>query len=287
MGSNPDHPEVLKLIDLTRKHLSYWSGVAKKYGVWDKAYFYGFDEGRIDAVSSRIFRTVKEFCPALPVMTTAEIPHAETKGLENIDIWVPTAEKYRKRLSLVNELRKRNKKVWWYVCNFPRPPEPTLMLEVPAAVPRLLMGAMAQKYRPDGFLYWSVIAWTPRIRSGLGAVSDGPRTNWDPATCYTDNEEGNLFVPGKNYRILPTIRVENFRDGVEDFWYYRILEELVRKRKKMGNGAPSLLARAEKALIVPETLIRSTDDCNTDPEALRSARREVAACIEALQERVL
>ena len=267
VGSNPDHPEVLKLIDLTRKHLSYWSGVAKKYGVWDKAYFYGFDEGRIDAVSSRIFRTVKEFCPALPVMTTAEIPHAEAKGLENIDIWVPTAEKYRKRLSLVNELRKRNKKVWWYVCNFPRPPEPTLMLEVPAAVPRLLMGAMAQKYRPDGFLYWSVIAWTPRIRSGLGAVSDGPRTNWDPATCYTDNEEGNLFVPGKNYRILPTIRVENFRDGVEDFNMMRLTEKL------------PLPVRAEL-----EKEIRSiapvSGKTSTDPHKLTLARRKIGETLE-------
>ena len=87
----------------------------------------------------------------------------------------------------------------------------------------------------------------PRVRSGLGAVADGPRTNWNPATCNTDNEEGNLFVPGRDLKILPTIRIENFRDGVEDLWYYRMLEKLVKQaeeallwQRKVHKGASSL-----------------------------------------------
>ena len=286
VGNNPDHPEVGRLIERTRKHLEYWGAVAKKYGVWDKAYFYGFDEGRIDEVTNRVFGTVKKEYPALPVMTTAGIPDAQVKGIENIDIWVPTVPVYRKKQELVKELRRKNKQVWWYVCNFPRPPEPTLMLEVPAAVPRLLMGAMTQKYRPDGFLYWSIVSWMPRVRSGLGAVADGPRTNWNPATCNTDNEEGNLFVPGRDLKILPTIRIENFRDGVEDLWYYRMLEELVKQAERKSGFDKALLARSQKALAVPESLILSTDQYNTEPEALRSIRRELAECMEEMQKKL-
>ena len=160
------------------------------------------------------------------------------------------------------------------------------MLEVPAAVPRLFMGMMTEKYRPDGFLYWSIVSWMPRVRSGLGAVTDGPRTNWNPATCATDNEEGNLFVPGRDLKILPTIRIENFRDGVEDLWYYRMLEELVKQAEGKSGFDKELLARSQKALTVPESLILSTDQYNTDPEALRSVRRELAECMEEMQKKL-
>lgn len=281
-GTNPNHPEVDKLIERTRKHLAYWSSVAKKFGVWDKAYLYGFDEGRIDEITNRVFGTFKKEYPELPVMTTAGIPNAQIKGIENIDIWVPTAGTYRSRIELVNELRSMNKKVWWYVCNFPRPPEATFLLEVPAAVPRLLMGAMAQKYRPDGFLYWAVISWRDRVKTGFGPVGEGPRTNWNPATCRTDNEEGNLFVPGRDYQFLPTIRVENFRDGVEDLWYYRLLEKLVRQAEMKPGSDQKLLARSRKALEVPESLVQSTGRYSTDPEKLRSIRRELAECLEQM-----
>lgn len=282
VGSNPNHPEVDKLIERTRKHLAYWSSVAKKFGVWDKAYFYGFDEGRIDEITNRVFGTFKKEYPELPVMTTAGIPNAQIKGIENIDIWVPTAGTYRSRIELVKELRGMNKKVWWYVCNFPRPPEPTFLLEVPAAVPRLLMGAMAQKYRPDGFLYWAVIPWGNRVKTGLGPVGEGPRTNWNPATIGSDNEEGNLFVPGRNYQILPTIRVENFRDGVEDLWYYRLLEKRVRQAEGKLGFDKKLLARSRKALEVPESLVQSTNRYSTDPEKLRGIRRKLAECLEQM-----
>lgn len=279
-GGNADHPEVAKQIERTRRHLDYWVPVAKKFGVWDKAFLYGFDEGRIDEITNRVFSTFKKEYPELPIMTTAGITNAQIKGIENIDIWVPTAGTYRNRIELVNELRGMNKKVWWYVCNFPRPPEPTFLLEVPAAVPRLLMGAMAQKYRPDGFLYWAVISWRDRVKTGLGPVGEGPRTNWNPATYRTDNEEGNLFVPGRDYQFLPTIRVENFRDGVEDLWYYRLLEKLVRQAEMKPGFDKTLLTRAGKALEVPESLVQSTNRYSTDPEKLRGIRRELAECLE-------
>ncbi len=38
-------------------------------------------------------------------MTTAGIPDAQVKGIENIDIWVPTVPVYRKKQELVKELR--------------------------------------------------------------------------------------------------------------------------------------------------------------------------------------
>ena len=87
-------------------------------------------------------------------------------------------------------------------------------------------------------------------------------------------------------KILPTIRIENFRDGVEDLWYYRMLEKLVKQAEGKSGFDKELLARSQKALAVPESLILSTDQYNTEPEALRSIRRELAECMEEMQKKL-
>ena len=275
---NPNHPEVDKLIERSRRHLDYWGKVAREFGVWEKAYLYGFDEGRIDAVTNRVFGFVKKNYPDLPIMTTAGVSSADQPGIENIDIWVPQATAYVKKKELVDALRKKNKKIWWYVCNFPRPPEPTLMLEVPACVPRLLMGMMSAKYKPEGFLYYSLIIWKQP------PITEGPRTNWNPATYGTDNEDGNLFVPGKDRQVLPTIRIENFRDGVEDLWYYTLLDEaLASARKNPEKAPPGWIKAAEDALIVPDSIVAGTSSYTTDPERIRKERLKIARLIEAFR----
>ena len=42
------------------------------------------------------------------------------------------------------------------------------------------------------------------------------KTNWDPASYKTNNGAGDLFYAGEDGPIT-TIRLENVRDGIEDF----------------------------------------------------------------------
>lgn len=232
--SDPDDPGVNRLLKDIQRHMAEFGKNAKEAGFYSRAYFYGFDEWKIDEVTNKVFGFLKKNYPKIPVMTTANVPRADLPGLENIDIWVPTATRYANHPELVAALRKRGIKIWWYICNFPRPPKPSFMLEVPAAVPRVFMGIMTQKYQPEGFLYWALISW-PKKQLAAGPVTNpGPKTEWNPNTCGQDNEEGNFFVPGANGSFYPTIRAENFRDGVEDLWYYRILEKRIRDKRRQA-----------------------------------------------------
>lgn len=151
------------------------------------------------------------------------------------------------------------------------------MLEVPAAVPRLFMGMMTEKYRPDGFLYWAATYW----RNNKVPIEKGPYTNWNPTTCaQADTSEGNLFAPGENRIILPSIRVENYRDGVEDHWYYTLLSRAV----TAGKGSPEARSTAREALKIPESVIRSTADYSIDPRLIRAERLKAARALEALKQ---
>ena len=63
---------------------------------------------------------------------------------------------------------------------------------------------------------------------------------------------------GKDGRPLATQRLENFRDGLEDLWYVR------------------LLRRRKAEIPVPEELVRSTADFSRDASLLERWRDAMA-----------
>lgn len=275
----PDDPEIDRFIASVKEHLDKWLPLCREFGIADKGYIYAFDEGSLNAVTARILAELKKSYPDIPVMTCGRYGSPDAPAVKDVDIWVPIVQRHIGRQELVAANRAAGRQVWWYVCNFPRPPHPTLMLDVPAIVPRLLMGMMAQKYQPDGFLYWGVIAWQSKKHD---IVSYGPRTNWDSETVAGDSEEGNLFGPGLNGTLLPTIRVENFRDGVEDHWYYELLKREIAAREGMAD--PMLIAEAKAALDVPNTIVSGSARYTTDPQLVRKQRRLIASLLEKLRQ---
>ena len=274
---DPADPEVDRVIDYNLKFLALHVPKLKELGILDKAYIYGFDEGTPNAVTEKICGAIKKAYPEIPIMTTMRYGDPSLPAAKAVDIWVPIAPRFAARPDLTGAFRKSGRKVWWYLCDFPRPPEPTFMLEVPAAVPRLFMGMMTEKYRPDGFLYWAATYW----RNNKVPIGKGPYTNWNPTTCaQADTSEGNLFAPGENRIILPSIRVENYRDGVEDHWYYTLLSRAV----AAGKGSPEARSTARDALKIPESVIRSTADYSIDPRLIRAERLKAARALEALKQ---
>ena len=96
-------------------------------------------------------------------MTTARDRSYGVKGGpidQSIDIWCPLTPRFAQDLPVIREGRKRGKKAWWYVCCGPRGRGPlNFFSQYPAIRSRLLMGAAAWKYRPDGFLYYRISGW--------------------------------------------------------------------------------------------------------------------------------
>jgi len=277
--TNPASSEVKKITEEILEKLRRSTESARRSGLERYGYVYGFDEAIAGPVMDYVFTAIKQRYPALPIMTTAGIDSAENPYVKSVDIQVFEACAFAGHPEVNAALRRQGKQVWWYVCNFPRPPEVGLLLESPGTAPRLLMGMMAQKYRPDGFLYYETILWNQKPRKPV--VGDAPRTDWDPATFKGDNGDGNLFVPGAT-GIFPTIRVENYRDGVEDLWYCRLLTDLIKKAETDSRVDKALLVEAKTALEVPDDIVRSTTEYTSDPLPLRRHRAQLAAVIEKM-----
>ncbi len=250
----------------------------KELGLLPYAYVYGFDEAlkpeEFQALETAT-QTVKSALPGVLVMTTAQ---DHTYGRDTVakspDAWAPLTPYFDMQRAAA--VRAEGKKVWWYVCCGPDLPYANLLIQRDAIEPRLLLGAMSAKYRPDGFLYYETTLWNDNK-----PMDSGPYTNWDART----NGDGNLIYLGPKGMPVPTIRLENYRDGMEDFAYAKILEDIIGKYEANGKTLTASqrkwLTRAKAALSVPETLVTSMTEYSRSSKAVYAWRERVADCIDS------
>ena len=232
----------------------------KKHGLDKMAYIYGFDEQGKEFYPAidMFWRNLKRDVPGIPLMSTSFAYRDMAEGVTNL---TPTARScdwfcpctHRWKPSLSEELRKEGKKVWWYTCCSPVYPYANFAsLEYPFIEGRLI-GWMTHLYRADGFLFWVVNFWTKK-----NSVLDESDTYlmWDSSISNNRNGDGVLMYPGKDH-ILPSIRLANVRDGIED-------GELLKMFAEKG--------RAAEADVACRKLVTDLKNFSRDPAALRSAR---------------
>ena len=262
--------------DWREKAVPYYRRIydrAKELGILDKAFFYGNDELNpkdFDAIRRSADLIHVEF-PGVPLFTTARDVDfgIGTNSLENVEWFCPLTGRYN--FERAEKARAKGRKVWWYVCDGPTWKCANLHIENNPIDARSLLGAQSVFYKADGFLYWQVGKWhSPRT---LGA---NPFTDWVAASCFGFNGEGCITGVGPDGIPLPTVRLENFRDGLEDYAYVKIL-----KGKIAARGKDDEWTRRAKALVaVPPSLVKALDCFNDSPDALYGWRNAMADLIE-------
>ncbi len=177
-------------------------------------------------------KEIKERYPQIQIMTTARFADlgANDELAETVDAWCPDIEVYENLLEegVVAAARHRGKEVWWYTALAPRHPYPNWLIEYPAIEARLLMGVMAWKYQPDGFLYH----FLTRLAEGNDKpIDDGPLCQWNPHSCGCFSGDGRVHYFGVDGPVS-TIRLENITDGLKDYECFWVLRDLVDKLER-------------------------------------------------------
>ena len=252
---------------------------ARELGLLEFAYIYGCDENPESMFPGvqRAAEILKKEFPGVTILTTT-YDHTFGTGsvIKAIDAFCPLTPRFDPKLAA--QARASGKEVWWYICCGPGHPFANMFVEYPAIEGRLLMGAMTAKYRPDGFLYYQISIWNGK------PITAGPFTEWDPRSWTTYHGDGSWTCLGPGGTPLPTIRLENFRDGLEDYAYARILEATIAR----AEASPDLrarradwLAKAKVLLIVPDDVAKSLTEYTHDPAAVYRYRDGLAEAIEA------
>lgn len=233
---------------------------AKKLGLLDHAVFYGMDElteERFEAGARMIARLKHEF-PDVRLATTCKDPtYGCGSPLRQMDIFIPVTVSYIPTNCV--KARAEGRKVGWYVCAGGDFTVPNFFFARQLIESRLLMGATAVKYRPDWFLYYQITLWAHNR-----PITSGPFTDWSPEAYRAWSGDGSLVACGPGGKPLSTLRLENFRDGLEDFHYAKILE-----------------ARGGTADI-PDSIVTNLHAHTDDPDAYQAWRDALADAIERL-----
>ena len=246
---------------------------AKELGILDKGFFYGNDECNPDTFPAirRQADLIHEAFPGVPLFTTARDKDfgIGTNSLENVEWFCPLTGRYDYKRA--EKARATGRKIWWYVCDGPTWNCANLHIENKPIDARSLLGAQSLFYKADGFLYWQVGKWhSPRT------LGSDPFTDWVAASCFGFNGEGCIAGVGPDGIPLPTVRLENFRDGLEDYAYVSLLKEKIARR----GGNDAWLRRAKELVAVPPSLVKALDCFSDDPATLYAWRNEMADLID-------
>lgn len=277
VGTQPGDVEAWKGKHLPRLREGY--AKARELGLLDHAYIYGSDEANPDLFGrvQQAAAILKAEFPDVPITTTTyDHSYGMDSVIKSMDGFCPLTPRFDPAKAA--KARAAGKLVWWYICCGPHHPHANMFIEYPAIEGRLLMGAMTTKQRPDAFLYYQISIWNSRK-----PISAGPFTDWDPRSWTTYHGDGSWTCVGPDGTPVPTIRLENFRDGLEDYAYAIILEAIVREREKatsLNAEQKKWLADAQAALKVPESLVKSMTDYSRDPAAVYAWRNRLGDLIE-------
>jgi hypothetical protein len=239
---------------------------------WDgRVGFYMFDEPRSAdqwKAAVREAGMVKEAAPNIRTLITA-FPAVGEDDRKPFDTHVTLLD--RIELRRAHKFQQRGQEVWWYLACANQAPFPYWGLNYDGIDPRI-MPLMTFKYGIDGFLQWSADLW-----GDDNCDPDNPR-RW-PERAWTCKDwpyqpgEGYMYYPGPGGHPWPSVRLENWRDGMEDYEYLTLL------KAKLPELRGEARKKAEELLSL-RSVITESYDYTKDPEDIYRMREEVARLVE-------
>jgi hypothetical protein len=191
---------------------------------------------------------VKNWCPHFSAMATAE-----------------ARERYY----------KASDSNWWYGCGGSNK-APSFCIDHDLLEPRVVMW-MQRDYKLDGQLYWETVQYFKWIWCQQTHINHETEIDCyaEPVRCATDNGDGFLFYPGHPYKIfgpVESIRLHAIRDGMEEYEYLYLFEELCAQK---GIDPQPVLREIYDSLYEGVTV-------KADGKTFMEQRRRLAKLIEEL-----
>jgi hypothetical protein len=273
-----DQKRLDEIINIYRKRIE----TVTQAGFGNMAYLYAYDElgehSKTEKVAKQIMAEMKKTFPKLrSIQTSYPYPNL----LPFFDVWVPLFNYPVSSGNKMQELKKAGKEFWWYTADNPTKPFPNFFLDYPVFDNRIIF-TLSYMYDMGGVLYWCI---NREWATNMDIKGQWPDKSWKPYIFGAHNNKrkfsngmGNYVYPGKDGRILPSLRLENLRDGIEDYEYLVMLKELTSELIKQKPES-KLIAEAEKLLKVPTSVAIAVNDYSGNPANLLQYRKNIANMI--------
>ncbi len=267
----------------------------KQAGLQNDMYYYSYDEiiGHLSpdklAAAGQINSALQKAYPDLRMMQTS-FPDPRIEKLFNV--WVPIFSSFasQSKLKILNRLKKQGHEIWWYSADEPCHPYPNFFLDYPVFDCRII-STLSYMYKVKGVLYWCI---NREWLTNLKIRKQWPDAEWKPhifhisrGTRKAKNGMGNLLYPGPDGTLLPSPRLENLRDGLEDYEYLKVLENAIERLNKSAIKEKDVLLKEANGLLhIPGNVAKSVDSWSSNPENLLEYRNKIGLTISKINSKL-
>jgi len=259
----------------------------REAGLEEYMVYYGIDELSVHLerlpAAKRINRALQSVWPGLQRMQTST-PIPELQPVYNV--WVPLFHQFAAppRAEMIQAMRARGDRIWWYAADSPRHPCPNFFLDYPVFDCRVT-GILSYLHDVEGVLYWCV---NREWQTNLDIREQWPDAPWRSHIYHMHtgkrkhkNGMGNLVYPGRDGVLCASLRLENLRDGLEDYEYLVALRDAAARLEATDTpAARQLLPRARALCTPPAHVATAVDKWSQNPKDLLEYRDQVARMIE-------
>ena len=253
-----------------KKRLQEYVPPIRKAAFLDRAVVYGWDERGEDfygEIRGGAEFLAKEY-PGVRLMMAGVDTSCGTAsslaGLFNI-VYCPVMHKYDPEVA--RRARENGNSVWWYETHW--------SVEQHLIRSRLIPW-QTYKVRADGFLIWCINRWRGNTKPLAAAKI---LTDWNPFLDGCCPNSSAMYVyPGTDGPVS-SLRLENFRDGIEDYELFVLAENTLARLEKAG-GDTAVRTSLKKAITLDDRFVKDAKSYSADPQELLRHR---LALIEALE----
>ena len=236
----------------------------RKVGWLDKTLFHVKDEPSLHNAAAwrEVSSYIHRYAPALKRMDAIET----TDLLSDIEIAVPKLDALGSWFHAYDEARKKGTELWFYTVGIYQGSRyPNKTIDMPVMDNRILHW-LNYKVDATGFLHWGWNQWTNDPYNDVGQhLGDG----WH-------------VYPVKG-GVINSLRWEQMRNGIQDYEYFRMLEDKVNALRDSLGAIFSWIDPKQRGKEIASRVVTGLTRYTSDPEVLYEARLEVIRELLAFQ----
>ncbi len=262
----------------------FWNHVKQK-GWADKFVLYISDEpwfkrkAEIRVQMKALCDMIHEVDPAIPIYSSTWHYWPEWKGC--LDVW-GIGHYGVVKPEVMAQIRRGGYRLWFTT-------DGQMCTDTPYCGVERLLPHYCFKYRVEAYEFWGIdwLTYNPYEfgwHSYIHQSGEPGKSHW----VRYPNGDGFLAYPGGPIGYdgpVSSVRLEQAREGVEDYEYLYLLRSLVKRAKAAGRDASAgerALAEAAKLVEIPNAGGRYSTKILPDPDAVLRVKEAVAKAIEAL-----
>ena len=265
---------------------AYWEHMKAK-GWADRVVLYISDEPH-DHRHEYVIQQMKALCamihevdPAIPIYSSTW--HHQPKWDGSLDVW-GVGHQGRTPLETMRAIRGRGDRIWFTT-------DGEMCTDTPFCAVERLLPHYCFAHGAEAYEFWGIdwLTYDPYEFGWHSYIHQSDRPGSEFYVRYP-NGDGYLAYPGGlvgRAGPVSSIRLEQAREGVEDYEYLYLLRERVRKAKAAGRDvaeAEQVLADAAALVPVPNPGGRYSTRILPDPGAVLRLKERLARAIERLGE---